>query len=243
MIDFLRKFNTLTGLKKDFRGLLNILLKIRRKKLIREYLKKHTLYKLHLGSNNAVIDGWLCSDIRPLTSNCIYLDATRRFPFKSDTFDYIYSEHMIEHLSLEEGFFMFKECHRVLKNNGKIRIATPDLRVIIDTYLNRNDPQCLKYNRWISENFIKGICFRKEDSAIVLNSMFHNWKHKFLFDKETLLLLFEETGFHQLKEYPLDSSDDIHFKKMERHHINTGNKEMVEYETMIFEAEKITQVK
>ena len=57
----------------------------------------------------------------------IYLDVCRRFPFAAETFHYIFSEHLIEHLTLEEGEAFLRECFRCLKVGGRIRIATPDL--------------------------------------------------------------------------------------------------------------------
>jgi predicted SAM-dependent methyltransferase len=49
-------------------------------------------------------------------------------------FDYVFSEHMIEHVSYAEGLLMLRECLRVLKPGGRIRIATPSLEVLLDLY-------------------------------------------------------------------------------------------------------------
>jgi predicted SAM-dependent methyltransferase len=55
-----------------------------------------------------------------------YYQAGDRLEFEDNTFDFIYSEHFFEHLFLEEAFELLKECHRILKPSGVIRIIVPD---------------------------------------------------------------------------------------------------------------------
>jgi predicted SAM-dependent methyltransferase len=55
-----------------------------------------------------------------------YYQCGDRLEFEDNTFDFIYSEHFFEHLFLEEAFELLKECHRILKPNGIIRIVVPD---------------------------------------------------------------------------------------------------------------------
>jgi ubiquinone/menaquinone biosynthesis C-methylase UbiE len=60
--------------------------------------------------------------------DAIIVDVTRRSPFVDNTFDFIYSEHMIEHIPYVGGRAMLEESYRVLKPGGTLRIATPDAR-------------------------------------------------------------------------------------------------------------------
>ena len=66
--------------------------------MIKEYLASHTIRKLELGAEPTNQEGWLTTDNRHGASN-LYLDVTEKFPFDNDVFDYVYSEHMIEHLT------------------------------------------------------------------------------------------------------------------------------------------------
>jgi predicted SAM-dependent methyltransferase len=61
----------------------------------------------------------------------VVLPLSSPTPFASDTFDFIFSEHMIEHVSHDDGAKMLAECHRVLKPGGHIRITTPDLAFLV----------------------------------------------------------------------------------------------------------------
>jgi len=62
-------------------------------------------------------------------------DLRKEFPWEDQEVDVIYSSHTLEHLSREEGLHFLRECHRVLKTNGVIRIVVPDLRTIVEDYL------------------------------------------------------------------------------------------------------------
>lgn len=56
-------------------------------------------------------------------------------PFDSESIDVIYHSHLLEHFSKEKGFFLLKECFRVLRPKGIIRIVVPDLELIAIYYL------------------------------------------------------------------------------------------------------------
>jgi SAM-dependent methyltransferase len=55
-----------------------------------------------------------------------YYQSGDKLDFEDNTFDFVYSEHFFEHLFLEEAFELLKECYRILKPNGVIRISVPD---------------------------------------------------------------------------------------------------------------------
>lgn len=237
LITLLKKSNILIGLKRDHRLLVQNYQIFTRKVKIKQYFKTHDFNKLHIGSNTTILDGWLCSDIYPQTRDCIFMDATRTFPFEDSSFHYVYSEHMIEHVSRSAGLFMLKECFRVLKPNGKIRIATPDLSKIISLYSNRDNSFGNDYIKWITDNFIPDTV--DYDPLLVLNTMFRNWSHCFLYDADFLEKSLKEAGFSNITRFHINESSDLQLKCIERHHLNVGNFEMVEFETLIFEATKL----
>jgi SAM-dependent methyltransferase len=93
---------------------------------IDQYLRSHPVRKLQLGAGGNDPPGWLNSDIEPGDKE-VYLDATTRYPFPDGSFQYAFSEHMIEHVPWEAGVMMLRECYRVLAKGGKLRIVTPNL--------------------------------------------------------------------------------------------------------------------
>src|SRR5262249_8303923 len=69
----------------------------------------------------------------------VQLDAREPLPFARDTFDWVYAEHFIEHLTLSEGIFWLKQVRRVLVEGGLVRISTPDARLYAECYLSADD--------------------------------------------------------------------------------------------------------
>src|SRR4051812_41800883 len=86
---------------------------------IREYNRGHPIRKLQLGAGGIVYPGWLNTDIEPGPGK-VYLDATKPFPISDGAIQYIFGEHVIEHLSYDDGLLMLRECYRVLAPGGKI---------------------------------------------------------------------------------------------------------------------------
>src|SRR5262245_26398904 len=56
---------------------------------------------------------------------CIYLDLNQEFPVKKEEFDFISCIEGIEHL--QDQFRFVRECHRVLRPNGRLVISTPNV--------------------------------------------------------------------------------------------------------------------
>ena len=102
--------------------------------MITKYIKNNEIKKLHVGAGSRKIKDWLNTDIGNKKIIPV-VDVTKKFPFNDNIFDYIFSEHMIEHINYRDGLKMLNESYRVLKVNGKIRISTPDLQFLIDLYL------------------------------------------------------------------------------------------------------------
>jgi SAM-dependent methyltransferase len=76
-----------------------------------------------------------------------YLNVIKRFPFQDGSISHIYSSQMLEHLRKEDAMRCLKECYRVLKPGGVLRIHVPDLDGMIRDY-DTNDP-----DSWLHEVF------------------------------------------------------------------------------------------
>src|SRR5580658_1989726 len=80
---------------------------------------------LEIGAGANGKAGWLATDLGAGqgagTTRSIALDARKPFPIPTNSFDFIYSEHMIEHVTFDSGATMFKECFRILRPKGTLR--------------------------------------------------------------------------------------------------------------------------
>ena len=198
---------------------------------IKSYLNRFEMRKLQLGGGSHPLAGWLNTDLYPFQApEVIFLDATKPFPFKDGTFDYIFSEHMIEHINYQDGLFMLRECYRILKPGGKIRIATPDLSILANLYRAEKTENQKRYIKSVIDTWLPDIEVYNE--CFALNNMFRNFGHQFIYDQSTLQCAMEKLGFIEVTRYPIGESDDEVFRGIEFH----LNDEAIRFETMVLEA-------
>jgi predicted SAM-dependent methyltransferase len=219
-------------LGRHVRTLLKPVTKARRQTLIKRYLAATATRKLQIGSGRNVLPGWLSTDIDPRSARVAYLDATRPFPFADAVFDYVYSEHMIEHIDWSQGLFMLCECRRVLKPGGTLRIATPDLQTLLGLYPCASDPLGARYIEWITDKFLDRTAYK---ASLVINNAFRNWGHEFLYDGELLTMRMQQAGFSHIRRCAPGESADDHLSGIESHGENVASDEMAAFETMCFE--------
>lgn len=199
-------------LRKTFHALSNLNVRRRERTLVSRYLDKNGTRKLHIGCGGNVLDGWLNSDYFPKNPMVIHLDATRQFPFASDTFDYIFSEHMIEHIKYFEGVHMLKECSRTLKPGGRIRISTPDLQFLISLYSEEKSDLQRDYINWACDTFVRNDV---KNDTMVINNFVRDWGHLFIYDEKTLRKALETAGFVDIMAFKINESNDVALRGLE----------------------------
>lgn len=99
--------------------------------------------KLNLGCHRTMFHyGWYNVDINDLDSfakqfGYIYRrhDLTTGIPAATGVVDLIYACHFLEHLNYDQGLAFLKECKRVLRENGIVRIAVPDAHILANAYV------------------------------------------------------------------------------------------------------------
>jgi SAM-dependent methyltransferase len=64
-------------------------------------------------------------------------DLRHGIPAADGTLDLAYHSHMLEHLSYQDGTLFIRECLRVLKPGGIMRILVPDLELWINAYTSK----------------------------------------------------------------------------------------------------------
>jgi predicted SAM-dependent methyltransferase len=163
------------------------------RQILRSYLSQYAIRKLHIGCGYNMLGGWLNSDYCPRSAMVMRLDATRRFPFDNDQFQYVFSEHMIEHVSYTRGLLMLAECFRIMTKDGKIRISTPNLSFLMDLYKDEKTDLQERYIKWATDSFIKEA--PAYDDTFVINNFVRDWGHLFIYDEKILRLSLEKVGF------------------------------------------------
>ena len=204
---------------------------------IRAYLSSHRIKKLHLGCGKNDLNGWLNTDLREdKQRRIIFLDVTKKFPFVSSIIDYVFSEHLIEHLKYRDGEKMVRECFRVLRPGGKMRVSTPDLKFLIDLYLARKKSDLQKkYITWAVNAFLTD--FEIYSDTFVINNFFYNWGHRFIYDYKTLKNLLRGCGFKNIRRFELGKSNCRNLRSIESHGRQIGE-EFNRLETLVVEGTK-----
>lgn len=137
--------------------------------------------KLHLGCGPVIKEGFINYDKAPGEGG-ISLDLRDPLPHQNNSVEFIFTEHFLEHLTRDEALKLLKECHRVLIPNGKIRVTVPDLEQLAKYYLDGH------ITEW------KDVWAPKTPCQM-LNEGMKNWDHKFMYDKDELILILQEAGF------------------------------------------------
>jgi len=205
-------------------------------KAIKNYLSSHQVRKLQIGAGDSILEGWLNTDYIPSHRRVIFLDATKRFPFEDGSFEYVFSEHQIEHLTYKEGLSMLRECYRILKAGGKIRIATPDLMALIGLYSQDKSDLQQRYIKWFIDIFFPEASAYRE--SFVINAAFLKIGHRFIYDRATLKSAMEQVGFIDVISYTPGESDDEFLREIESHGKAVDNEDMNRFETMVLEAKR-----
>ena len=92
---------------------------------------------LNIGCGERWHPSWVNVDVAPRAASVIAADAARGLPFPDAHFDAVYHSHVIEHIRRADVPRFIGECRRVLKPQGVLRVATPDLERLSELYLQR----------------------------------------------------------------------------------------------------------
>jgi SAM-dependent methyltransferase len=132
-------------------------------------------------------------------------DITRPLPFDSDSFSAVYSSHVLEHLYLEDARSLLKECHRVLRRGGVIRIVVPDLQAMVSVYIrNKSEALTTGSKQLAADALNEKLGFRgpRPPAGNALFRLYSLWKdfhhHRWMYDSDSLIQYVREAGFEEV---------------------------------------------
>jgi len=159
--------------------------------------------KLNIGCGTSGVKGWVNIDNSPsiLLSRFPFgrrifrtpdwprdvrrADVRKRIPFPDSSVSCIYSSHAFECLTYQESVAVARECFRVLKPGGIVRIVVPDLGIFVRDYL------ADAANAMASHRFISRLLLTPSFSDMVHPGA----HHKQMFDARSLAHMLQEAGF------------------------------------------------
>lgn len=81
------------------------------------------LVKLNFGCGKNKLAGWVNYDRE--------IDIAKPLPFADGYADFIFAEHVVEHVPYKAAYAFLRECRRVLKPGGTVRIAVPSIEQVL----------------------------------------------------------------------------------------------------------------
>lgn len=177
----------------------------------------------------------------------VRLDARTPLPFAMNSVEWVYAEHMIEHLSLMDGIRWTRELKRILVPGGLLRLTTPDLGKYMACYMN-DDGFFTRHRERFTEKYMADrmngdrLSVRHRDRlmdqgiplpsrrAFMVNQIFRFYGHRWIYDLEELYYLFDKAGFSE------DSVTVCSFREGSVREISDLDREWRREETIYVEA-------
>ncbi len=146
-------------------------------------------YKLS-GANRFYTETFYRDTLR--NNKFVYHNIDFGLPFRQQTVDYVFSSHFLEHLDKECAQGFLKECLRILKPSGVVRIAVPDLEYAWELYKGGE-----------KELMLHDFFFTGTDTGFS--------QHRYAYDFELLSKTLSEVGFRTVerKAYREGATPDL----------------------------------
>lgn len=103
---------------------------------------------LNLGCGYRYYPSWTNINFVSTGEGVIAHDLQQGIPFPDESFDLVYHSHVLEHLPKAEAEPFIKECSRVLRPQGVLRVVVPDLEQIARMYLYALEQASNAYLEW-----------------------------------------------------------------------------------------------
>jgi predicted SAM-dependent methyltransferase len=157
---------------------------------------------INLGCGGMTFKDWLNIDSEYPHHCDIIWDLTKGLPFLPEgQFDAVFSEHFFEHITRKAAMTLLQDCFRALKPGGHLRIAIPDLDLLIYAYLQN------------SKDLATSETFREEYGAVFdtrcefFNIATRGWGHTYMYNHEEIEALLRHVGFGRVKRAVVRQSD------------------------------------
>lgn len=170
---------------------------------------------IQLGSSYHHLPGWLNLDLP-------YFNIIRILPWKDDSVDAYFLEHVIEYLSPTQAYDFFLEAWRTLKPGGVLRLALLDiLRIAANTVSSSSCTQGYE---------------TEASPKQFMHTLLRSQRHQSIWSEQTLRVVLESIGFAVESRNPGESSY-LHLSDLEHEKSSIGS-EGHRPETVCLEAYK-----
>lgn len=147
--------------------------------------------------------------------NVKYGDIIKGLPIESNSCDGIYCSHVLEHLSLSDFKLALKNTYSLLKPGGIFQIVMPDLEALIDSYIGNKVQKTTEASIIFIRNSGMGSETRAKGFKALLELIYGNSRHLWLWDKQATVAELEKAGFKQIKQLEFHKNSDTMFDRVQ----------------------------
>ncbi|GGM22051.1 methyltransferase domain-containing protein [Dactylosporangium sucinum] len=122
------------------------------------------------------------------------MDIAGPLPVDDGAVDWVFAEHLVEHVSLAVGIAWLTEVRRILRPGGLLRLTTPDLKVYCESYVN-GDGFFGKHRRRMNRALTGVAPAMPARGAFMFNQLFYVYGHRWLYDEAELRHALTAAGF------------------------------------------------
>ncbi len=158
---------------------------------------------LNVGCGPNIAKGFVNIDYNWQPGVDLVCDITRTFPFGSGEVGGIYSEHCLEHLTLDGGKLFLAECVLMLMPGGWLRLIVPDLEMYARTYVQWLDGQSPTLP---NEYYVNATGVNRP--VALINELFYGPDHRFMYDFATLKELLTGLGLGSVAKCTINQGTD-----------------------------------
>ncbi|MEU1284012.1 methyltransferase domain-containing protein [Kitasatospora sp. NPDC005856] len=120
------------------------------------------------------------------------LDIAEPLPFADASVDWVYAEHLIEHVTMPVAIGWLREARRVLRPGGVLRLTTPDLARYLVGYATGDGFLAKHRRRLTTLGFGPPMPARP---AFLVNQIFRYFGHQWIYDLDELRHVLTQAGF------------------------------------------------
>lgn len=154
--------------------------------------------KINFGCGTNRLEGWQNYDAE--------VDITKTLPFGNGVADFVFAEHVVEHVTYEQALAFFRECHRILKSGGVVRIAVPS----IERVMRHGNEDYFKFaSRWTD--------FHEVSRRAAMGAILHAHGHQAPWTDSLLRASLYLSGFTGASTYPPGQSGYAELVGVEGH--------------------------
>lgn len=151
---------------------------------------------INLGCGYRPLAGWINLDAARGPQVDLVWDLRRGLPLADASCTALFCEHVIEHLTKEDGERLLRHCYRALQPGGVLRISTPDAGLYLRSYA--GDGEFLRHPEFTEP---------LETPLDRINQMMREGgQHLWAYDAASLQAALRRVGFNQTAEHRFGQS-------------------------------------